>query len=482
MGRGASLFPFSFGRNMKTQFLIYMLLASQFAAAQFYHVPLDISLSEIPYSSGGLTDRSYGISFINDSTGFRTITRGWQFEGPIWRNYILKTTDFAESWDTVYVEELYPINANEFRTFSNIEFVNDTLGFVCGWNMFAIMRTSDGGSTWQDISAPAQNLIKIQFYDHLRGVCVPDYGGFGSTIAVETYDGGLTWTEATSFQNDNSFISECEVVSAAVADLHNKEECYTDQFEEIEFPIGNQGTISRQPREIAATSTDHWTVGTLGNIGFSNFASLATTWNGGDSYEYLDFSYVPYIGDILYLNDSVAYGVAARGQASVNPLQDLIWKTLDGGHTWSAQEIIPELILESNEEGDYYRTPNFSDIECPSECTCYLYGLDLYRTNNGGGELFPNQGVVLTSVNEIEEGVEIEIYPNPAHEKLNIKSKQVMVSVQIVNSLGQIVISSNRHENTTSKTLDISLLESGIFFIIVQSEIGNSVQRFVKVR
>lgn len=480
MGRGASLFPFSLLRDMKTQFLLYMLLASQFIAAQFYHVPLDIALSEIPYSSGGLTDRSYGISFINDSTGFRTITRGWQFEGPdIWRNYILKTTDFAESWDTVYVEELYPINANEFRTFSNIEFVNDTLGFVCGWNMFAIMRTSNGGSTWQDVSAPAQNLIKIQFYDHLRGVCVPDYGGFGSTISVETYDGGLTWTEATGFQNDNSFISECEVVSAAIADLHYKEECYTDQFEEIEFPIGNQGTVSRQPREIAATNTEHWTVGTLGNIGFSNFASLATTWNGGDSYEYLDFPGNLLIGDIKY-QDSAAYAVAADGLTNVNPLPDLVWKTLDSGHTWFSQQIIPYL-LPYIEEGDtLWYGPNFYDIECPSECTCYIYGSDLYRTTNCGGELFPNQGVDLTSVNEREAGLQIEIYPNPAHEKLNIKSKQVMVSVQIVNSLGQIVISSNRHENTTSKTLDISLLESGIFFIIVQSEIGNSVQRFVK--
>jgi hypothetical protein len=72
------------------------------------------------------------------------------------------------------------------------------------------------------------------------------------------------------------------------------------------------------------------------------------------------------------------------------------------------------------------------------------------------------------------------LYPNPVKEVLNIDFKQTIEvkSITIYNTLGQLVVIIPNAQNT--KTVDISSLTSGNYFIKINSDKGTSNTKFIK--
>jgi hypothetical protein len=70
------------------------------------------------------------------------------------------------------------------------------------------------------------------------------------------------------------------------------------------------------------------------------------------------------------------------------------------------------------------------------------------------------------------------IVPNPAHNKIIINAKIDFHNVEIINYLGQTIITQS--VGTNSVTLDVSNLTNGIYFIRVTSANGISMKKFVK--
>jgi hypothetical protein len=73
---------------------------------------------------------------------------------------------------------------------------------------------------------------------------------------------------------------------------------------------------------------------------------------------------------------------------------------------------------------------------------------------------------------------EFVLYPNPVKEVLNISSKNQteISSIEIYNIVGQVVIAI---PNST-KTIDVSNLKTGTYFIKVNTEKGTTTTKFVK--
>jgi len=69
------------------------------------------------------------------------------------------------------------------------------------------------------------------------------------------------------------------------------------------------------------------------------------------------------------------------------------------------------------------------------------------------------------------------IYPNPANEKLFIKTSENNLLISIADINGRTVISIN---NLVSNTIDISALKSGMYFITITSSEGKSTKKFIK--
>lgn len=78
----------------------------------------------------------------------------------------------------------------------------------------------------------------------------------------------------------------------------------------------------------------------------------------------------------------------------------------------------------------------------------------------------------------IHETTTPSIYPNPATHNITIKTDSTFNKIEVLNFLGQLVIS--RPEVCNNTTLDVSHLTNGIYFVRVISETGVNVQKFVK--
>ena len=111
-----------------------------------------------------------GIHFVNENTGFAVLY-----------NAILKTVNGGADWT-----ETDPGNEG---LFFDIFFVNQDVGYVCGF-MGDFFKTTDGGETWTDLSGQiAHSLLSMYFVDEQTGYMCGD----GCTF-YQTSDGGLHWT------------------------------------------------------------------------------------------------------------------------------------------------------------------------------------------------------------------------------------------------------------------------------------------------
>jgi len=68
---------------------------------------------------------------------------------------------------------------------------------------------------------------------------------------------------------------------------------------------------------------------------------------------------------------------------------------------------------------------------------------------------------------------DLKIYPNPTNGFLNIQSNASIVSVEIMNQLGQLVISEIDSEGINS--MNIQQLQQGLYFIKLKGMQGNSI-------
>ncbi|MES2837041.1 MAG: T9SS type A sorting domain-containing protein [Bacteroidota bacterium] len=91
----------------------------------------------------------------------------------------------------------------------------------------------------------------------------------------------------------------------------------------------------------------------------------------------------------------------------------------------------------------------------------------LFENKSGWGNAIYLDNVRIDAVigiddNDLEN--DLQLYPNPASDIVIIKTKEKIESVKITNQLGQTVYSSNF---TNSKTIDVSALKNGIYFVEV---------------
>ncbi len=125
---------------------------------------------------------------------------------------VIKSTDAGETWTTKY-----SISNNSF---SNVAFVSDTKGFIAGFGIF--QKTSDGGTTWQDVTLPQatntfDSFIGLEFYDANVGVVFGHLISNGNYVGFQTTDGGTTWTTT----NSTSAFANFDVTYAAANTLYS---------------------------------------------------------------------------------------------------------------------------------------------------------------------------------------------------------------------------------------------------------------------
>ena len=105
---------------------------------------------------------------------------------------IIKSTDLGNHFEKQ--------NTNSTSTLTDIEFINESTGFVCGNQIF--LKTTNGGINWQNINTGlADYYFNLSFINENTGWIGSRYGKY-----MKTTNGGENW-QIMNFINDE-FISE----------------------------------------------------------------------------------------------------------------------------------------------------------------------------------------------------------------------------------------------------------------------------------
>jgi photosystem II stability/assembly factor-like uncharacterized protein len=146
-----------------------------------------------------------GIDYILNSVFFINTLYGWtvgdkQYPDP---GIILRTTDGGDTWEEVYVDSHFHLTDIFFSDSSNGCATGELFGMGC---FGILLQSTDGGETWVEKDSippfswpPSLPLRDIHFIDSdngwVAGGGVAGSSGYTYCFVMKTYDGGSTWEE-----------------------------------------------------------------------------------------------------------------------------------------------------------------------------------------------------------------------------------------------------------------------------------------------
>jgi hypothetical protein len=123
---------------------------------------------------------------------------------------------------------------------------------------------------------------------------------------------------------------------------------------------------------------------------------------------------------------------------------------------------------------------NYAEIPGATFRTYYVLANGTYAvevTSFGCVDTSSCYNVIVTGVAENVINNNITIYPNPVKNQLTITVENEKIkSIEIINVAGKVIMK----ENNPTKTINVSNLSKGLYFIQVQTEKGVGVKRFIK--
>jgi len=311
------------------------------------------------YYSGGPNWQCFrDIAFCNETTGFAV------------GDYtsIKKTTDGGETWINLEV-------GNDFNL-HQVEFCSETIGFIIGSSNEYILKTIDGGNSWQIINYPTGlenlSLEEMQFVNETTGFvyCDAGYPNYDGAIC-KTSDSGITWVnvfdDPSAYSGSIDFIDDQHGIIGAGDGMYSSKILLTENggedWTEIELP----GFSWWSTNSVCFLDQDNaFSVGSMGMI----FKSA----DGGQVWEakhHRDF--YGNIYQLQFINESTGFALATNHTGGLAS-SDLM-KTIDGGLNWVGCSGF------WNYDGAFYFVNEYLGFLAFTD-----FGLQVRKTTNGGDE------------------------------------------------------------------------------------------------
>jgi photosystem II stability/assembly factor-like uncharacterized protein len=364
-------------------------------------------------TSDGLDEETEDVFFLNPDTGY---VAGWRV------NNISKTTDGGLTWT--------PTTGLGITCLSAVFFTDANHGFATGC-MHSVAKTTNGGSTWVTGTLPNLNTgMGIFFPSADTGFIVSNVG-----IIFKTTDAGSNWVNI--YQNSNPDIQL--------------------SLNEIFFPSPNIG----------------YAVGGARNyfMGIDSVVILKTTDNGST---WIDKSPdIPglELQSVYFINDTTGYAVG----------QNYILKTMNGGDNWT-----------SVSDDTWW----LWDIAFKNENTGYVVGNSIILETTDGGLTWQsssnnemltaicfsnNVGYISTYSSKILKNTTVsgyefmgtnnstKVYPNPVANELSIELDRITDNTvfEILNTFGQVVLKGTLVDKKT--IINTSSFSPGVYLLKLEN-------------
>jgi photosystem II stability/assembly factor-like uncharacterized protein len=119
------------------------------------------------------------LSFINQDTGWAMAYYRKYDPVTVYQNFFLKTTDGGNNW--------FVLDSIGQSYFQKMDFANDSIGYIAGAGMPNLMKTADGGMTWQASPHASYGALRDVFFTDV------DNGYSCGNNFYYTHNSGASW-------------------------------------------------------------------------------------------------------------------------------------------------------------------------------------------------------------------------------------------------------------------------------------------------
>ncbi len=303
------------------------------------------------------------IDFINDSIGWAAAD-DWTIDKAV----IFKTTDGGHSWQ---IQKEIPEMTNNWG--KSIFVVDDTTVYVVVTNA-NILKTSDGGVSWVNISPNTQNRYfnSVCFVNSdtgfVAGSC-SDVSGNSSALILKTENGGKSWTEKINpnLQSivDLQFIDDSTGFFSSWSNLYKTDDAFETwpatpliaSLSVSSYQVLNQDTI--------------YAVVSEGGVGYWGCGlTLKKSTNGGITWEnkfFINWG----VSKVYFSNSQMGFLIGGY------PYGGSIFRSIDSGNNWESQ-------LLSYPFRDVYLIDKDLGFACGGLDMCHFTNGNILVTYDGG--------------------------------------------------------------------------------------------------
>ncbi len=380
------------------------------------------------------------VHFFNSSDG---ICMGDPISGKF---EIYTTSNGGTNWALIAAAGNPAPQSGEFGVVGYYCAVHDTIWF--GTNKGRVYKSVNKGVSWTVASAPGMNAayVKPMFRNGSHGLLQDESTGMG--LLCESFDGGATWTQLTftgsAYSGDIAYVPGTVNTWVRSGYQSNLGCAYS-------FDGGHNWTDF-----VGTTGAEYYQMSWVNNhCGWSGSMNTSPTENGAYKFIGLLQPSLPPPQNVMAA--ATAHDVVITWEApSYNPAQ----MTLQGYNiSRNGTKINPSPLT----------VLNYTDQGVPSGQQTYCV---MAQYNVGASPDSCKTVDVAVGIRPSGDQPSLLIYPNPAHERIMVKTAGQNPLISIYNQTGNLMPLSVKNLSDDLSTLDISELPAGIYLVSVSSSQG----------
>jgi photosystem II stability/assembly factor-like uncharacterized protein len=418
----------------------------------------------------------------------------------------MKTITFVLSTfllSTGYTQDWFQVESGTLNDLKVIDFPTNLVGYIGGEDSL-LLKTIDGGQTWEKLSYSGVTFVESGGYDddiiNLKFVNAEiGYMAVGpySNGIFKTVDGGLNWTLVSPMEDDLCFNYGLYFFAEDDGFLGGSD-CFTgEQIHRVDVTGTHPALIADLPSGSAMVTSidflnDSYGLAVGGNTGGG---SVLKTIDGGANWTAIAIGFDPsfMLNEIIVVNDTLAYIAYENEEVTYGLLE-----STDAGESWhyhaetttfyypkfraihqagngqiftaGETDLEPHGVIFGSMLTEVWW--NYWSLDQPIE-SISSYNDSIVWAVGDSGYIVVNVNPATLAISSIEEAsFDFSLYPNPAQDQFQVTgiNQEEMATIRIHNCIGELLYEGNDLINSTN-------LSDGIYLVTVYLNSGKQLTK-----